>query len=82
MTQPYSPGWTTRSTERSGPSPEQVEAFEAALRSAGIENDLHIYDDVNHGFWLRVGDDIEARGAAGLDAWERLKAYLERTLRD
>jgi len=65
-----------------GPSPDQVVAFESALRSAGIENDLHIYDDVNHGFWLRVGDDLETRGPAGLDAWERLKAYLERTLGD
>ncbi len=64
-----------------GPSPEQVESFEAALLSAGIENDLHIYDDVNHGFWLRVDEDIDARGAAALDAWERLKSYLDRTLR-
>lgn len=65
-----------------GPSPDQVTAFENALRSAGIENDLHIYDDVNHGFWLRIDDDPETRSAAGLDAWERLKAYLDRTLRD
>lgn len=65
-----------------GPSPEQVEAFEAALRSAGIENDLHIYDDVNHGFWLRIDDDPDVRGAPALDAWERLKAYLGRTLGD
>jgi carboxymethylenebutenolidase len=64
-----------------GPSPEQVEAFEAAMRSAGIENDLHIYDDVNHGFWLRIDEDPETRGTAGLDAWQRLKAYLDRTLR-
>ena len=63
-----------------GPSPAQVAGFEAALRAAGIENDLHIYDDVNHGFWLRIDGDMEARSAAGLDAWERLKAYLERTL--
>jgi carboxymethylenebutenolidase len=64
----------------SGPSPEQVEAFEAALRAAGIENDLHIYDDVNHGFWLHVDQDPETRSAAALDAWQRLKAYLDRTL--
>ncbi len=64
----------------SGPSPEQVEAFEAALRAAGIENDLHIYDDVNHGFWLHVDQDPETRGPAALDAWQRLKAYLNRTL--
>jgi carboxymethylenebutenolidase len=66
----------------SGPSPAEVEAFETALRSAGIENDLHIYDDVNHGFWLRIDGDTETRAAAGLDAWQRLKAYLDRTLRD
>jgi len=65
-----------------GPSPEQVESFEAALVSAGIDNDLHIYDDVNHGFWLHVDQDVDARGAAALDAWERLKSYLDRTLRE
>lgn len=64
-----------------GPAPAQVEAFEAALDGAGIEHDLHIYDDVNHGFWLRVDGAPEARSAAGLDAWQRLKAYLDRTLR-
>jgi carboxymethylenebutenolidase len=64
----------------SGPSPEQVAAFEEAMRAAGIENDLHIYDDVNHGFWLHVDQDVEARGPAALDAWERLKSYLQRTL--
>ncbi len=62
-------------------STEQVEGFKVALRAAGIENDIHIYDDVNHGFWLRIDQDVEARGEAGLDAWKRLKAYLERTLR-
>lgn len=71
----------TFAREDQGPSPEQVDAFAAALQSAGIENDLHIYDDVNHGFWLRVDGDPELRAAPGLDAWERLKAYLDRTLR-
>jgi carboxymethylenebutenolidase len=64
-----------------GPSPDQVAAFERALRSAGIANDLHVYDAVNHGFWLRIDEDMETRSAAGLDAWQRLKAYLDRTLR-
>jgi carboxymethylenebutenolidase len=63
-----------------GPSPEQVTAFETALRTAGIANDLHIYDEVNHGFWLRIEDDAAARSAPALDAWERLKTYLDRTL--
>ena len=64
-----------------GPSPESVAGFEAALRAAGIENDLHIYDDVDHGFWLRVDGDPEVRTAPASDAWQRLKAYLQRTLR-
>jgi carboxymethylenebutenolidase len=71
----------TFAQEDQNPPPEQVEAFEAALRSAGIENDLHIYDEVDHGFWLRVDGDPDLRSEAGLDAWERLKAYLDRTLR-
>jgi carboxymethylenebutenolidase len=63
-----------------GIPPEQVARFEAALREAGIENDLHVYDAVNHGFWLRVDGDPELRTAPALDAWKRLKAYLARTL--
>jgi carboxymethylenebutenolidase len=65
-----------------GPSPDQVTAFEGALRTAGIENDLHIYDDVGHGFWLSIDGDPDVRTGPGLDAWVRLKAYLNRTLGD
>jgi carboxymethylenebutenolidase len=63
-----------------GIPPEAVESFVAALREAGVENDVHVYDDVNHGFWLRVDQDPETRTAPALDAWQRLKAYLDRTL--
>ncbi len=70
----------TFAREDSGPAPESVERFEEALRAAGIENDLHIYDDVGHGFWLRVDQDPDVRTAPALDAWQRLKAYLDRTL--
>ncbi|NNE71648.1 MAG: hypothetical protein HKN29_14975, partial [Rhodothermales bacterium] len=64
----------------SGPAPEQVMAFEAALDAAGIEHDLHIYDEVGHGFWLRIDQDPDTRTEPGQDAWNRLKAYLGRTL--
>lgn len=64
-----------------GPSPESVAAFEVALEQAGIENDLHIYDDVDHGFWLRVDEDPDVRAEPALDAWQRLKSYLDRTVR-
>ena len=70
----------TFARQDTGPSPEQVTAFEAALREAGVENDLHIYDEVGHGFWLRIDGDPEVRSEPGLDAWQRLKAYLDRTL--
>ena len=63
-----------------GPSPEQVDRFAAALRQAGVANDLHIYDDVNHGFWLYVDQEPAVRQGPALDAWKRLKAYLGRTL--
>jgi carboxymethylenebutenolidase len=65
-----------------GIPPESVQRFESALRAAGIPNDIHIYDDVNHGFWLHVDQDPATRTAAALDAWQRLKAYLGRTLGD
>jgi carboxymethylenebutenolidase len=61
--------------------PDQVARFVEALDEAGIPNDVHVYDDVNHGFWLHVDQDPEARSAAALDAWQRLKAYLGRTLK-
>jgi carboxymethylenebutenolidase len=65
-----------------GIPPDQVERFVEALRSVGVDNDVHIYDEVNHGFWLRVDQDQELREAPALDAWQRLKAYLERVLTD
>ena len=54
--------------------------FAATLSEIGIANDIHIYDDVNHGFWLRVGEERERREPAALNAWERLNAYLTKTL--
>ena len=63
-----------------GIPPDEVERFAEALRQAGIENDLHIYDDVEHGFWLWVDRDPEVAAEPALDAWERLKAYLKRVL--
>ena len=63
-----------------GIPPAQVDAFVAALRKAGVPNDVHIYDDVKHGFWLHVDRDPETNLAPALNAWQRLKAYLERNL--
>ncbi len=65
-----------------GIPPETVNEFVSALRAAGVENDVHIYDEVNHGFWLRIDEDPELRTEPALDAWQRLKGYLRRTLSD
>jgi len=63
-----------------GIPPEQVERFAAALDSIGIDNDIHIYDAVNHGFWLRVDEDRAVREAPARDAWDRLLKFLGRVL--
>ena len=63
-----------------GIPPEAVERFVEALRAAGVENDVHIYDPVKHGFWLYVDRDPDVNREPAADAWRRLKAYLKRTL--
>ena len=70
----------TFAREDRSPAVEEVDAFVAALREAGIENDVHIYDDVQHGFWLYVERDPVINRPAAEHAWERLKDYLERVL--
>jgi carboxymethylenebutenolidase len=65
-----------------GIPPDEVARFVEALRAAGIENDVHVYDDVDHGFWLWVDEDPATRRAPAADAWRRLEAYLARTLQD
>jgi len=71
----------TFAAEDRGIPPEQVDRFVAALREAGVPNDVHVYDEVDHGFWLYVDRDPESNLGPALDAWQRLKAYLERTVR-
>ena len=61
-------------------TPAVVDGFVAALRKAGVQNDVHVYDDVDHGFWLYVDRAPERNLAPALDAWQRLKRYLGRTL--
>ena len=63
-----------------GISRAQVDAFVAALREAGVPNEIHVYDEVEHGFWLHVERDPDTNLAPALDAWRRLKSYLKRTL--
>ena len=64
-----------------GIPPSDVRKFEKALQKAGIENEIHIYDDVGHGFFLWIDKRPKDRKSAA-DAWIRLKDYLNRTLGD
>jgi carboxymethylenebutenolidase len=73
------PIYGTFAGQDDGIPPSDVERFVNALREAGIENDVHVYDPVEHGFWLWVDRDPETNLAPAADAWRRLKAYLERT---
>ncbi|REJ80279.1 MAG: dienelactone hydrolase family protein [Acidobacteria bacterium] len=59
---------------------EDVERFVETLRAAGIANDVHIYDEVAHGFWLHVDRDPEKNTPAAIDAWKRLRTYLQSVL--
>lgn len=70
----------TFAEEDTGIPVDEVEAFVTAMRAAGIDNDVHIYDAVDHGFWLYTERDPRDARPAAAHAWERLRAYLDRTI--
>ncbi|MGH7544200.1 MAG: dienelactone hydrolase family protein [Gemmatimonadota bacterium] len=74
------PIYGTFAGQDDGIPPSDVERFVNALREAGVDNDVHVYDPVEHGFWLWVDRDPETNLAPAADAWRRLKAYLGRTI--
>ena len=55
----------------------EVERFAETLDAVGIKNDIHIYDEVNHGFWLHVDRDPKINTSPAIDAWKRLKSFLK-----
>lgn len=74
------PIYGTFAGQDDGIPPSDVARFVDALRQAGVDNDVHVYDPVEHGFWLWVDRDPETNLAPAADAWRRLKAYLGRTI--
>ena len=54
---------------------EQNEEFEMALRDAGVEYELVVYDGAPHSFFDRKQEEYSAASA---DAWERVLGFLER----
>ena len=64
-----------------GPSPDQVRAFEDALKKAGKSVDLKIYEGAGHAFANVNNPWGGYREAAAKDAWARTTAFLARHLK-
>ncbi len=57
-----------------------IAAYEEALKAAGVDYTLHMYDGVNHAFHNDTAPNRYDQAAATL-AWERTVAFFERQLR-
>lgn len=64
-----------------GPSPEQVKAFEAAMKKAGKTIDVKIYEGAAHAFANVNNPWGGYREAAAKDAWARTAAFLAANLK-
>ena len=67
--------------EDKGPSPEQVNAFGAAMKKAGKSADLKIYDGAGHAFANVNNPWGGYREAAAKDAWARTTAFFANHLK-
>ena len=64
-----------------GPSPEQVKAFEAAMKAAGKAVDVKIYEGAPHAFANDNNPWTGYREAAAKDAWARILAFFAKHLK-
>ena len=62
------------------PSPEDVEAYSAALSEAGISHEFHQYDDAGHAF-QNFPNEERYREQASEDAWAKCLAFLDEHLK-
>jgi carboxymethylenebutenolidase len=67
--------------EDKGPAPDQVRAFESALRKAGKKVDFKIYPGAGHAFANVNNPWGGYRADAAKDAWRRTLAFLDAQLR-
>ena len=67
--------------EDKGPSPEQVKAFEAAMKKAGKTVDIKIYPGAGHAFANPNNPWGGYREAAAKDAWQRTLAWFAKYLK-
>ena len=65
-----------------GPSPDQVKAFDAALKAAGKTADLKIYGGAGHAFANVNNPWGGYRESAAKDAWARSVAWFARYLKN
>jgi len=63
-----------------GISPEAVRAFESAMKAAGKTIDVKIYPNAGHAF-QNPANKAGYRPEAAADAWQRTRAFFERTLK-
>jgi carboxymethylenebutenolidase len=66
--------------EDAGPSPEDVNDYEAALKNAGVSYTFHRYDGAGHGFQDSHNQE-RYRKEQSEDAWEKAIAFLDRHLK-
>ena len=64
-----------------GPSPADVDDYEAALAEAGVNHEIVRYDGAGHGFQDFTSAD-RYRPQQSADAWTRTIAFFERELRE
>ena len=62
------------------PSPEDVDAYEAALSAAGVPHVFHRYDGAGHAFQMFNNPD-RYREAQSEDAWGKVLAFFSENLR-
>jgi carboxymethylenebutenolidase len=66
--------------EDAGPSPADVNDYEAALKNAGVSYAFHRYDRAGHGF-QDFHDQARYRKAQSEDAWVKAIAFLDQHLK-
>ena len=64
-----------------GPAPDQVKAFEAAMKKAGKTVDVKVYEGAGHAFANVDNPWGGYREAAAKDAWSRTTAFLAKYLK-
>jgi len=64
-----------------GPAPDQVKAFEAAMKKAGKSADIKIYEGAPHAFANVNNPWGGYRAAAARDAWQRTTVFFARHLK-